>query len=77
MAKKKTIKDVEAEEIVKDLDETEEVEEIEEDEVEEIEEETEEIEDDEVEENTVVEEFQKGYIYKEYVIRYSMVKVAN
>lgn len=29
-----------------------------------------------VEENTVVEEFQKGYIYKGYVVRYSMVKVA-
>ena len=28
-------------------------------------------------ENTVLEEFQKGYIYKENVIRYSMVKVAN
>ncbi len=27
--------------------------------------------------NTVVEEFQKGYVYKEKVIRYSMVKVAN
>lgn len=27
--------------------------------------------------NTVVEEFQKGYIYKDRVIRYSMVKVAN
>lgn len=27
--------------------------------------------------NTVVEEFQKGYIYKEKVIRHSMVKVAN
>ena len=27
------------------------------------------------EENIVVEEFQKGYIYKEYVVRYSMVKV--
>jgi molecular chaperone GrpE len=27
--------------------------------------------------NTVVEEFQKGYIYKDKVIRYSMVKVAN
>lgn len=27
--------------------------------------------------NTVVEEFQKGYIYKEKVIRFSMVKVAN
>ena len=35
------------------------------------------VEDDGVEENTVVEEFQKGYIYKENVIRYSMVKVAN
>ena len=34
-------------------------------------------EDDEIEESTVVEEFQKGYIYKEHVIRYSMVKVAN
>lgn len=27
--------------------------------------------------NTVVEEFQKGYVYKDKVIRYSMVKVAN
>lgn len=27
--------------------------------------------------NTVVEEFKKGYIYKDKVIRYSMVKVAN
>jgi len=27
--------------------------------------------------NIVIEEFQKGYIYKEKVIRYSMVKVAN
>jgi molecular chaperone GrpE len=27
--------------------------------------------------NTVIEEFQKGYVYKEKVIRYSMVKVAN
>lgn len=35
------------------------------------------VEDDEVEENIVVEEFQKGYIYKDNVIRYSMVKVAN
>jgi len=35
------------------------------------------IEDDTVTENTVVEEFQKGYIYKDKVIRYSMVKVAN
>ena len=35
------------------------------------------VEDEEVEESTVVEEFQKGYIYKDHVIRYSMVKVAN
>ena len=35
------------------------------------------IEDDSVGENIVVEEFQKGYIYKDKVIRYSMVKVAN
>lgn len=36
------------------------------------------IEDDTVTENTVVEEFVKGYIYKkEKVVRYSMVKVAN
>ncbi len=28
-------------------------------------------------ENTVAEEFAKGYIYKDKVIRYSMVKVAN
>ena len=35
------------------------------------------VEDEEIEESTVVEEFQKGYIYKETVIRYSMVKVAN
>ncbi len=35
------------------------------------------VEDDTVEENIIVEEFQKGYIYKENVIRYSMVKVAN
>ena len=35
------------------------------------------VEDDAVTENTVVEEFQKGYIYKDKVIRYSMVKVAN
>mgnify|MGYP003293488129 CR=1 FL=1 len=35
------------------------------------------VEDEEIEESTVVEEFQKGYIYKENVIRYSMVKVAN
>lgn len=35
------------------------------------------VEDEEVGENVVVEEFQKGYLYKEFVIRYSMVKVAN
>ncbi|MBE7037317.1 MAG: nucleotide exchange factor GrpE [Ruminococcaceae bacterium] len=35
------------------------------------------IEDENVTENTIVEEFQKGYMYKEKVIRYSMVKVAN
>ena len=35
------------------------------------------IEDDAVTENTVVEEFQKGYTYKDKVIRHSMVKVAN
>ena len=35
------------------------------------------VEDETIEESTVVEEFQKGYIYKENVIRYSMVKVAN
>ena len=35
------------------------------------------IEDDTIADNTVVEEFQKGYMYKEKVIRYSMVKVAN
>ena len=35
------------------------------------------VEDEEIEESTVVEEFQKGYIYKEHVIRYSMVMVAE
>jgi molecular chaperone GrpE len=35
------------------------------------------IEDDSVGQNIIVEEFQKGYIFKEKVIRYSMVKVAN
>lgn len=36
------------------------------------------IEDESVTDNTVVEELQKGYIYKnERVVRYSMVKVAN
>ena len=35
------------------------------------------IEDDEHEANVVVEQFQKGYMLKDKVIRYSMVKVAN
>jgi len=35
------------------------------------------IEDDSVGSNMIVEEFQKGYIYNDKVIRYSMVKVAN
>ena len=35
------------------------------------------VEDDSASENTIVEEFQKGYLYKDKVIRYSMVKVAN
>lgn len=36
------------------------------------------VEDDTLDHNIVVEEFQKGYIYKdEFVIRHSMVKVAN
>ena len=35
------------------------------------------IEDENAAENIIVEEFQKGYTYKEKVIRYSMVKVAN
>lgn len=35
------------------------------------------VEDDTVGDNVIVEEFQKGYLYKEFVIRYSMVKVAN
>lgn len=35
------------------------------------------IEDDAFGENTVAEEFAKGYTYKDKVIRYSMVKVAN
>lgn len=35
------------------------------------------IEDEEFEENVVAEEFQKGYTYKDSVIRHSMVKVAN
>ena len=35
------------------------------------------IDDEKIDDNTVVEEFQKGYMYKDKVIRYSMVKVAN
>ena len=35
------------------------------------------VEDEESGENIVVEEFQKGYMYKEQILRHSMVKVAN
>ena len=35
------------------------------------------VEDEEVGENIIVEEFQKGYTYKDFVVRLSMVKVAN
>lgn len=35
------------------------------------------VEDDSLGENIVAEEFQKGYLYKDIVIRHSMVKVAN
>ncbi|WP_074790545.1 nucleotide exchange factor GrpE [Pseudobutyrivibrio ruminis] len=35
------------------------------------------VEDEEVGENIVVEEFQKGYMYNDSVVRHSMVKVAN
>ena len=35
------------------------------------------VDDDTVGENIVVEEFQKGYMYKDTVVRFSMVKVAN
>ncbi len=35
------------------------------------------VEDESVGENIVVEELQKGYLYKDHVVRYSMVKVAN
>lgn len=35
------------------------------------------VEDEEVGDNIIVEEFQKGYLYKEIVVRHSMVKVAN
>ena len=35
------------------------------------------VEDDEFGENEIVEEFQKGYMYHDSVLRHSMVKVAN
>ena len=35
------------------------------------------IDDESLEENIVVEEFQKGYMYRDSVVRHSMVKVAN
>lgn len=35
------------------------------------------VEDDSVGENIIVEEFQKGYLYRDTVVRHSMVKVAN
>lgn len=35
------------------------------------------VEDEEAGDNVIVEEFQKGYLYKETVVRHSMVKVAN
>ncbi len=35
------------------------------------------VEDESVGENIIVEEFQKGYTYKDFVVRHSMVKVAN
>ena len=35
------------------------------------------VEDEEGGENIIVEEFQKGYTYKDFVVRHSMVKVAN
>ena len=35
------------------------------------------IDDEEFGENIVVEEFQKGYMYRDSVVRHSMVKVAN
>ncbi|MCD8123763.1 MAG: nucleotide exchange factor GrpE [Lachnospiraceae bacterium] len=35
------------------------------------------VEDENVGENQIVEEFQKGYTYRDSVVRYSMVKVAN
>ena len=35
------------------------------------------VEDENAGENIIVEEFQKGYTYKDFVVRHSMVKVAN
>ena len=35
------------------------------------------VEDEEAGENVIVEEFQKGYLYRDSVVRHSMVKVAN
>lgn len=35
------------------------------------------VESEEVGDNIIVEEFQKGYLYKDFVVRHSMVKVAN
>ena len=35
------------------------------------------VEDEEAGENIIVEEFQKGYMYRDTVVRHSMVKVAN
>jgi len=35
------------------------------------------VEDEEADENIVVEEFQKGYTYRDSIVRHSMVKVAN
>lgn len=35
------------------------------------------VEDENLDENTIVEEFQKGYLYRDSVVRHSMVKVAN
>ena len=35
------------------------------------------VDDEEAEDNVIVEEFLKGYTYKDHVVRYSMVKVAN
>lgn len=35
------------------------------------------VEDEEAGENIIVEEFQRGYTYKDFVVRHSMVKVAN